>query len=85
MSHTTTQAQQSVTTLETTTADVLSLKLYRLIEIVRLAAYAAGSGMNTKEADTSEVLYFVADELQGVNSEFTEAVHNLARATRRAA
>lgn len=85
MSNVTTQAPNSVTTLETTTADVLSLKLYRLIEIVRLAAYATEHGREAREGDTAEVLNYVADELHGVNSDFTEAVHSLARATRGAA
>ena len=61
-------------------ADALSLKLYRLVEIVRLAAYAGASGMDTKEADTSEVLYYVADEMQAVNGNFTQAIYDLARA-----
>ena len=76
---TTNEAQKSVTNLETTTADVLSLKLYRLIEIVKLAAYATENGLPARECDTSEVLHYVADELHGVNSDFTETVHSLAR------
>lgn len=80
MSTSTTQAQKSVTTLETTTADVLSLKLYHLTEIVKLAAFAAEYQRAEAEGDTSGVLYYVAEQLQEVNSEFTESVHGLARA-----
>ena len=60
--------------------EALAMKMYRLMEIVKLAAYAAGSGMNTKEADTSEVLYFVADELEGVSCDFTQTIYEMARA-----
>lgn len=60
--------------------EALAMKMYRLIEIVKLAAFATGSGMNAKEADTSEVLHYVADELQGVSCDFTETIYGLARA-----
>ena len=70
----------SAATLATTTADVLSLKLYHLTEIVKLAAFATENQREAAEGDTSGVLYYVAEQLQAVNSEFTETVHDLARA-----
>lgn len=81
MSTSTTQAQKSVTTLETTTADVLSLKLYNLTEIVKLAAFAAEYGRAGTEGDTAGVLHYVADELQGVRRDFTETIYGLAAET----
>ena len=106
------QNQVSVTTLDTTTADVLSLKLYNLTEIVKLAAFAAearrtlsgiqdvmhyrpemreaitnnvNSSANWSEMsdNTGDVLHYVANELQDVNSEFTGAVYALARAVKK--
>jgi len=81
MSHTTETTRAA--DLQAST-EALAMKMYRLTEIVRLAAYASGSGMDTKEADTSEVLYYVADELAGVSRHVNEAFCGLAaEATKR--
>ena len=76
---TTAQAACDKALLEAST-EALAMKMYRLMEILKLAAFATGSGMNTKEADTSEVLHYVADELQGISCDFTETIYSLARA-----
>lgn len=69
-----------VTNLATTTADVLSLKLYHLTEIVKLAAFAAEYQRAATEGDTAGVMYYVAAQLEEVNSELIETVYDLARA-----
>jgi len=76
MSHTTETTRAAE--LETST-EALATKLYRLKEIIKLAAFATGAGAPAKEADTSEVLYYVADELEGVSCDFTETIYSLAR------
>ena len=58
--------------------EATAMKLYRLKEIVKLAAFATGFSSD-KTADTSEVLYYVADELEGVSCDFTETIYDLVR------
>lgn len=76
-----TQTARAAGSLEAST-EALAMRMYRLMEIVKLAALATGpgAGMATKEVDTSEVLYYVADELEGVSCDFTETIYGLAAA-----
>lgn len=107
-----TQAQQCTADAATSKANALSMQMYNLIGIVKLAAFAAEArrtldgirdvtdyrvDVNQAIADSvsamgdwrerddnaGEVLDYVARQLEEVRSEFTETVHDLARAKKK--
>lgn len=79
----TTQAQ-AVRGLDTQVEDLSSMsagieelatRAYRLAQIVKLTAVAAGRDIQPSEVDTSEVLYFVSEELEAAHCDFYKYIN----------